>query len=145
MSYYNNLHYPNRQSQKLVLYSVTVIGVPPWYVYPRTHVTSDMCTPGRDTQNTEALHPGLLELQRTHGYEEQFLWFYILKFPIQNINGRRSQCNWITIHILTAIAAICVSTLYPLDVLGIHISLNGDRSDMCIPWLTRCRLSIWNQ
>ena len=41
-------------------------------MYPRTHITSDMCTPGRDTQNTEALHPGLLELQRKHGgYEEQ--------------------------------------------------------------------------
>ena len=25
---------------------VGVIRVPPWYVYPRTHITSDMCTPG---------------------------------------------------------------------------------------------------
>ena len=70
---------------------VAVIYVPPWYVCPRTHITSDMCTPGRDTQNTEALYPGLLRLQGKHGgYEGQILWVYILKFqPIQNING-----NW---------------------------------------------------
>ena len=30
-----------------------------WYVYPRTHITSDMCIPGRDTQNTVA-RPGMM-------------------------------------------------------------------------------------
>ena len=35
---------------------VTVICVSPWYVYPRTHIPSDMCIPGGDTINTDA-HP----------------------------------------------------------------------------------------
>ena len=76
---------------------VAVICVPPWYVYPRTHITSDMCTPGRDTQNTEALYPGLQRLQGKHGgHEGQILLVYTLKFrPIQNINERRSERNWI--------------------------------------------------
>ena len=26
---------------------------------PRTHITSDMCFPGRETQNTEAIYPSL--------------------------------------------------------------------------------------
>ena len=34
--------------------AVTVICVSPWYVYPHTHITSDMCIPGGDTQNTDA-------------------------------------------------------------------------------------------
>ena len=32
---------------------VTVICVSPWYVYSRTHITSDMCIPRGDTQNTD--------------------------------------------------------------------------------------------
>ena len=57
-----------------------------------THITSDMCTPGRDTKNTEALYPGVQRLEGKHGvYEGQILRVFILKFqPIQNINGRRS-------------------------------------------------------
>ena len=35
---------------------VTGICVSPWYVYPRTHIPSDMCIPGGDTINTDA-HP----------------------------------------------------------------------------------------
>ena len=35
---------------------VTVICVSPLYVYPRTHIPSDMCIPGGDTINTDA-HP----------------------------------------------------------------------------------------
>ena len=30
------------------------VAVSQWYVYPHTHITSDMCIPGRDTQNTGA-------------------------------------------------------------------------------------------
>ena len=62
-------------------------------VFPRTHITSDMCTPGGDTKNTEALYPGLQRLEGKHGgYEGKVLWVYILKVqPIQN--GRRSECK----------------------------------------------------
>jgi len=35
-----------------------------------TDITSDMCIPGGDTQNTEALHPGLKLLQGKHGGHE---------------------------------------------------------------------------
>ena len=28
-------------------------------MFPRTHITSDMCFPGRETQNTEAMYPSL--------------------------------------------------------------------------------------
>ena len=38
---------------------VTVICVSPCYVCPRTHITSDMCFPGKETQNTEARYPSL--------------------------------------------------------------------------------------
>ena len=71
----------------------TLLDVSQWYVYPQTHITSDTCIPGRDTQNTEALYPGLQMIQGKHGsYKGQILWVYILKFqPIQNINGRRSD------------------------------------------------------
>ena len=33
-----------------------MICVPLWYVFPRTRITSDMCFPGRETQNTEVMH-----------------------------------------------------------------------------------------
>ena len=32
------------------------VPVSQWYVYPRTHIPSDMCIPGGDTINTDA-HP----------------------------------------------------------------------------------------
>ena len=52
----------------------------PWYVYPRTHITSDMCTPGRDIQNTEALNPGI-QTWRLRGTDFVGLYFKVSTDP----------------------------------------------------------------
>ena len=72
---------------------VAVICVPPWYVYPRTHITSDMCTPGRDTQNTEALNPGL-QTWRLRGTDFVGLYFKVSTDP----NLKRSSIVCVTIY-----------------------------------------------
>ena len=62
---------------------VTVICVSPWYVYPRTHITSDMCIPRGDTQNTDTR----LDIQWTK-------WRLGCEVPTSAVKSRRNQ-KWI--------------------------------------------------
>ena len=53
-----------------------------------------MCTPGRDTKNTEALYPVLQRLEGKHGgYDGQILWVYILTFNRSKIKNGRSRTS----------------------------------------------------
>ena len=47
---------------------VAVIFVPPWYVYLRTHITSDMCTPSNMAASDMCIpHPPPLQKIKNYG------------------------------------------------------------------------------
>ena len=115
------------------------VQVSQWYVYPRdmcipAHISLVICVPPVGIHKTLKLCTGLPKASRK-------TW---LKFqPIQNINGRRSECDWI-IYMATWYAkgyywfeivfGKCLARRQRLPYRpGIPILLRSPFSDMCIP------------
>ena len=82
----------------------------PWYVYPRTHITSDMCTPGRDTQNSEALNPGL-QTWRRRGTDFVGLYFEV------STNPKLKRCS---IYVLLSTADGIIRCIWERDLSSIY-------------------------
>ena len=117
------------------------MGVSQWYVHPR-----DMCIPAHISLVIRVPPVGIHKtLEGKHGgYEGQILWGYVLKFqPIQNINGRRSECNyWFEIVFRQMSSQTTALTGQGYQYYYDHRSYPNVSQNVCVP--LRLWVLFWN-